>query len=327
MTTRRAFALTWIGATIAAIVLNAALPQPFGLSAMPAVFEPYLVLIALIAAVAFIGWRRPAGLLLLVVLVAIALARYAPSWVSFPSAPTSDAIRISTWNMHAGPDAAERALEGISTSSAQILAMHELGPEAVAALDELDDRFPYTALTSNTRFLDVGLLSEFPITDAERSTDPPFLRAVVHPPSTEPIVVYAVHAPLARLISAAGIPYDVDFSVRDKAIAMIRSRIDQDLANNLSVVVLGDFNTTERERAYGVISNGLRDAHLDTGVGPGLSWRPPPIDFVPFGMLRIDYVFSTPDLQPTSATVDCSPRSDHCRVDVELAPNRSATTE
>jgi endonuclease/exonuclease/phosphatase family metal-dependent hydrolase len=327
MTTRRALALTWIAATIAAILLNAALPQPFGLSAMPAIFEPYLVLIAFIAALAVVRSSRPAGLVLMVVLVAIALARYAPSWVSFPPGSTSDTIRISTWNMHAGPNAADRALDGVSTSNAQILAMHELGPEAVAALDGLDNRFPYAVLTSNTRFLDVGLLSEFRISDTERSTNPPFLRAVVHPPAAEPIVVYAVHAPLARLITAAGIPYGVDFSVRDKAVTVIRSRIDHDLARNRSVVVLGDFNTTERERAYGVISNGLRDAHIDAGVGPGLSWRPPPIDFVPIGMLRIDYVFSTPDLQPTSATVDCSLPSDHCRVDVELAPTRSATPE
>jgi vancomycin resistance protein VanJ len=303
------------------------LPPPFGLSAMPAIFEPYLVVIGLIAALAVVRRRGRGGLMLIVVLVAIALARYAPSWVSFPPAPTSDTIRISTWNMHAGPNAADRALDGVSTSSAQILAMHELGPDAVAALEGLHDRFPYAALTSNTSFLDVGLLSEFPISDTERSTNPPFLRAVVHTPAADPIVVYAVHAPLARLITTAGIPYGVDFSVRDKAIAVIRSRIDQDLANNLSVVVLGDFNTTEREGAYGVISNGLRDAHMDAGVGPGLSWRPPPVDFIPFGMLRIDYVFSTPDLQPTSATVDCSLPSDHCRVDVELAPTRSATTE
>src|SRR5215217_4871157 len=154
MTPRRAFALTWIAATIAAILLNTALPPPFGLSAMPAIFEPYLVVIALIAAVAVVRTPGPGGLLLIVVLVAIALLRYAPSWVSFASAPTSETIRISTWNMHAGPNAADRALDGVSTSSAQILAMHELGPEAVAALDGLDDRFRYAALTSNTTFLD-----------------------------------------------------------------------------------------------------------------------------------------------------------------------------
>ena len=43
-------------------------------------------------------------------------------------------------------------------------------------------------------------------------------------------------------------------------------------------------------------------------------------------MLRIDYVLSTPDLVPMSATVDCSLRSDHFRVDVELTMTRTSTS-
>ncbi len=325
MTNPQALAFTWIAATVAIVVLNILLPQPFGLSAMGAVLEQYLVLIALVAGIAAIRSFRPAERLvvvaLLVALVAITLPRYVPAWIS-PVAltGTEDVIRVATWNMHAGPNAADRALKGISSSDAQIMAMEELGAEAVAALEGQASRFPYTALTSDTAFLDVGLLSEYPILETQRSTNPPFLRAVVDPPSADPIVVYAVHIPLARLVYIGGIPVGVDFSVRDKAIATVRSRVQEDLARNQRVIVLGDFNMTERERAYDLISSGLRDSHLDAGNGPGFSWRPPPIDFVPFGMLRIDYVFSTPDLQPSTSSVDCSLPSDHCRVDVELAP-------
>ena len=104
--------------------------------------------------------------------------------------------------------------------------------------------------------------------------------------------------------------------------ALIRTRIEEDLAGKRSVIVLGDLNTTERERAYAGLSAGLRDAHLDAGLGPGFTWRPGPLSFLPFGMLRIDYVLSSPDLVATSSTVDCSLPSDHCRLDVELAMSR-----
>ncbi len=327
MSPRRALALTWIAATIAIVVLNVALRPPFGVSALPAIFEPYIVLVALIAAIAVVRSPTPPGLLLVVALIVVSLVRYVPVWVSFPAPATVEPIRVSTWNMHFGPNAAERVQEGVSTSSAQILALHELGPNAVAALEQTSDRFPYRALTSDTRFLDVGLLSECPIVETERSTSPPFLRAVVQPPQTDSIVVYAVHAPLARLLTAGSVSYGVDFTVRDKAISLIRARVDADVASGQTVIVLGDFNTTERERAYQVISSGLRDSHLDAGIGPGLTWRPPPMDFLPLGMLRIDYVFSTADLQPVSSTVDCSLPSDHCAVDVELQPAGSPTTE
>ena len=319
MTTRQALTVTWIAATVAIIALNVLLPQPFGLSAMGAVFEPYLVLIALVVGIAGIRSLSRAGRILVVVLVAIVFIRYVPGWTAAATQPSDDPIRISTWNMHAGDNAAERVLEGVSNSNAQILAIEELGPEAVAALNEEADRFPYKALTSDTRFLDVGLLSEFPIIESERSTNPPFVRAVVDTPDGDaPIVVYAVHMPLARLVYIGGVPIGVDFSARDRAIVILSTRIEEDLAEHQRVIVLGDFNTTERELGYDVVSRGLRDAHMDAGVGPGFSWRPPPIDFVPFGLLRIDYVFSTPDLRATSATVDCSLPSDHCRVDVVL---------
>jgi endonuclease/exonuclease/phosphatase family metal-dependent hydrolase len=327
MSPRRALALTWIAATIAIVVLNVLLPPPFGVSALPAIFEPYIVLVALIAAIAVVRSPSRPSLLLVIALIAVSLVRYLPVWVSFPQTPTAEPIRVSTWNMHFGPNAADRVLEGVSITSAQILALHELGPDAVAALEQMPDRFPYRALTSDTRFLDVGLLSEFPITETERSTSPQYVRAVVDPPASDPIVVYAVHAPLARLLTVGNVPYGVDFNVRDKAISLIRARVDADVASGLTVIVLGDFNTTERELAYQVISSGLRDSHLDAGIGPGVTWRPPPVDFLPFGMLRIDYVFSTSDLRPVSSTVDCSLPSDHCAVDVQLEPFGSPTTE
>jgi hypothetical protein len=39
---------------------------------------------------------------------------------------------------------------------------------------------------------------------------------------------------------------------------------------------------------------------------------------VPFGLLRIDYIFAGPGLVPTSTFVDCGLRSDHCRLEATL---------
>jgi exonuclease III len=40
---------------------------------------------------------------------------------------------------------------------------------------------------------------------------------------------------------------------------------------------------------------------------------------LPFGLLRIDYLLSTPDLRPLHASADCTPRgSDHCIVRAEF---------
>ncbi len=63
-----------------------------------------------------------------------------------------------------------------------------------------------------------------------------------------------------------------------------------------AVVMLGDLNTTEREPAYSELSAGLRDSHLDAGLGPGLTWGPDRFGFLPFGLLRIDYILVSPQI-------------------------------
>ena len=94
----------------------------------------------------------------------------------------------------------------------------------------------------------------------------------------------------------------------------MRAAIDADLAAGQSVIVMGDLNTTEREPAYTDFTAGLNDAHLDAGIGPGLTWRPDELKSLPFGVFRIDYVLSSPDLVANRTAVDCTALSDHCLV-------------
>jgi vancomycin resistance protein VanJ len=86
------------------------------------------------------------------------------------------------------------------------------------------------------------------------------------------------------------------------------------------VLVLGDYNVTDREPAYQTLARGLHDAHLEVGWGSGASWRPERFKGMPFGLLRIDYLFSAGGLSPVSITTDCTPRGgDHCLVDGTFA--------
>lgn len=312
-------ASAWIAFVLAIVLLNSWFPQPFGPSALGAIFEPYLMLTALAAGIACIGSAGWPVRALVPVLLAIALLRYAPAWTSPPTALGEGSVRVSTWNMLAGEDAETRVLEAISGSSAHLVGLQELEPEVAAALSSEATGFPYQAMLVDPDVSDVGLLSRYPILESEALTDLPALRVVIDPPGSDPIVVYVAHPPLARFVTYDGVPYGVDLTARDASIARIRIRVDEDLRDGRSVILMGDFNTTEREAAYAWLSAGLRDAHLDAGVGPGFTWRPSPLSFIPAGLLRIDYVLSTPDLVAISSSVDCSPRSDHCRLDAHLS--------
>jgi endonuclease/exonuclease/phosphatase family metal-dependent hydrolase len=106
-----------------------------------------------------------------------------------------------------------------------------------------------------------------------------------------------------------------DTAGRDAQITEIRTLIDQLLAQNERLVVIGDYNVTEREPMYRTLSTGLVDSHVLVGQGPGHSWRHQRISWLPFGLLRIDYIFSSPQLTPVESSSDCTPYgSDHCPV-------------
>src|SRR3712207_9496356 len=83
-----------------------------------------------------------------------------------------------------------------------------------------------------------------------------------------------------------------------------------------------------QEVAYQELTAGLQDTHLQVGRGFGNSWRPPFLISVPLAELRIDYLLSSPVVQPWSIETDCTlHRSDHCieRGRFELEARRGCT--
>jgi vancomycin resistance protein VanJ len=292
--------------------------------ALTQVFEPYLVLSALVALpVALIGLWRPA-IYVGAILVAAVLIRYEAAWLSTPAVASGGELNVAAWNVLAGPQASQRTLEGlIDLESTDMVGLVELQPAMVEALRQptLLARFPHQALAPEGSVYGVGLISRYPILEQSSSHDPPFMRALVDTPATTgPTVVYVVHPLPARIRSLGPVPVALDTARRDAALAQIRAAIDADLAQGRSVIVLGDINTTEREPAYADFASGLRDAHLDAGFGPGFTWRPPALAGLPFGLLRIDYVFSSPSFRVVATSVTCHDASDHCLITAALQP-------
>ena len=81
------------------------------------------------------------------------------------------------------------------------------------------------------------------------------------------------------------------------------------------LVFVGDFNTSEREPAYGDLSAGLQDVYRTVGSGNGSTWTQLRLLRLGIPLLRIDYLMASPNVTPLSMTTDCTPRgSDHCIV-------------
>ncbi len=103
-----------------------------------------------------------------------------------------------------------------------------------------------------------------------------------------------------------------DPAPRDARIATIRAKIDRSLAAGERLIVVGDFNTTSTEPEYQVLTKGLRDTHVEVGMGPGWTWRV--VRSLPVGFLRIDLQLSGGAITPSSTRVACPSGGDHCQL-------------
>jgi endonuclease/exonuclease/phosphatase family metal-dependent hydrolase len=311
----RLVATAWLVIVLGIVALQMALPQRSGPFALTEVFEPFLVLSAFIAApLALIG-RGRAGIALVLMLTVIAAGRYLPSWVSLPAAGAPD-FTVATWNVLGGLEGARRTLDGVGATEADLVALVEVQPAAAERLQadpDLAVRLPYQVMAADVGLRGTGLLSRYPIIEQSASADPAFLRAIVELPSPHvPLVVYVIHPFPPGIRTIARLPVALETATRDSALAAIRLSVEADITAGRSVLIAGDFNTTEREPAYAEFVRGLRDAHLDSGIGPGFTWRPLSLDALPFGLVRIDYLMTTPDLQAVTTHVVCTQLSDHC---------------
>ena len=195
--------------------------------------------------------------------------------------------------------------------------------DPIRADADIRARFPYQLLYPRDGSLGMGLLSSYPILESGRITDdPPVVWARLDLGGGRTLHVVVAH-PLPATWHTLGplpIPVDFDATPRDTQIRTLRGTVDRLLADGQPLILAGDFNVTDREPAYADLAGGLLDAHLEVGLGPGSTWRPDEIKWLPLGVVRIDMAFGGNGVRPVSMAVDCTPRgSDHCLIRASMA--------
>jgi endonuclease/exonuclease/phosphatase family metal-dependent hydrolase len=321
-----AAAYPWSLVVLTAIHILA--PARNGPLALTEVFAPHLFLaVVLLIPLAALARSRVLRGGIVVVLV-LSFARFGSNVISLPAtAPFADetVATVLSWNLEAGEAAGADLLDVLHTTDADIVALQELTPDHAAAIErdaEVRTRFPSRVLAPKAGVAGIGLLSRWPVVRAAATTEPVSMRAVLGVGGTGELVVINAHPypPGYRIGPILPIPLRYGATTRDEEIRRIREEIDSDLAAGRRLVVIGDFNLTDREPAYGDLVGGLWDAHREVGLGPGATWRPGAVDFLPFGVLRIDHVFGGPGTRPLTIGEDCAPRhSDHCIVRATVA--------
>ncbi len=318
-------------AVLALSAINLVAPQRNGILALTQVFAPYLFLGLLVFLPLCLLRRRGIGMLRLLMLACLVVfvLRFAPGTVAMPRAADPGALQVpvTTWNLELGQADPAVVVDTISSMPAGLVGLEELTQahaDPIATDPAIRIRFPYQVLKPRAGSTGLGLLSSWPIeTGWTFGYEPPILSATVTPEDGHPMAVVVAH-PLPGSFGRGrfGLP-TYDASGRDRDIGVLRQTIDPILAAGTPLALFGDFNTVDREVGYSELAAGLIDAQHAVGLGPGLTWRPPEIEWLPFGLLRIDHVYSANGLVPLDIEPDCAPRgSDHCivRVTLQLPP-------
>ena len=328
---------TWLGLLLlyGLRVLQAHRPARRGLRALAAVFAPYGLLPVLLLVPAT---RRREERVLLLATATLYAMEHLPLRPRHLQHRRSAAASLSvlTWNIRFSNPQPDAMFRFLAAAPAAVVALQELTTEHIARIHHdpaLAEHYPYQVAWPHGYGAGMALLSRYPILEQGRLERPPTLwarldlgdgRQVVlvsaHPTffpprmtAEEPQAAAALGVRMRRLLDPRFLRYNPDY--RDDGIGRVRALVDRLRHEQAPLLVVGDFNVTEREPAYRELTAGLQDAHRSAGRGSGLTWRPEWLASVPLPILRIDYMLTSPELQPLQVTVDRTPRgSDHCIV-------------
>ncbi|MCS7001795.1 MAG: endonuclease/exonuclease/phosphatase family protein [Dehalococcoidia bacterium] len=310
-------------------------PQQAGPLAIAQIFVAYLFFpLAAVAVVAAVT-RSRAVVAALGLAVGVAIAMFGPGLVSaLPDAP-NDArqITVYSWNILATNRDVEGIRARILASDAAIVALQELSFAQADALQSdtaLTERYPYRVVRPARGFLGMATFSRYPIMQHGELTLPPLIWTRLAIDDDQTLLVVNAH-PLPGVIDwirVAGVPLaplNYDPARRDEQLDRVTAVLATTRRPNEPVLLVGDFNVSEREPIYRTFTRELTDAHAVVGLGPGNTWKSWFLIGLPVAIIRIDYLFSSPELTPLRITTDCGRHgSDHCalRGVYALAPTR-----
>ena len=317
----RADLLALAPATLVLFAMVAAVSPPrSGPLALALVLEPHLLVAVLVVLtpLAIFGRARTLALALVLALVAGGFS-FGSEWISLPgSGGARHDLSVMTWNVQYGtrtPSEQATQLEGLT---ADLVALQEVEPDAAAAIDGdpvLTARYPYRAMRPRNGAFGLAILSRYPIDGITATDQPAMLELIVATPRGN-VTVISGHPrpPDIGTVTPLRLPIDYNPARRDAAIATIRGHVEAALAARDRLLVLGDYNTSPREAEYAVLTEGLRDTHVQVGEGPGWTWRPSRLTFLGVGLLRIDMQLTGGSIRPVSTSIDCSLPGAHCRL-------------
>ena len=258
------------------------------------------------------------GALLILGVVAILRRRWLPSWVGASifvaclvavveprlprSAPAPERpVQVAMANVYDGNRTPDAAIAALASRDVDVLATVEMSATFWERLDGI------AALPYGVVYGELGVHARWPLTLLRPAGLPRsrVLRIRVDAPG-RPFVLYVAH----------GLNPLHDTSTFADQQAFARSVVATAAQERRPVVVVGDFNTSDRALAYRILDRNLRDAMREGGVAETTYFG----GWWPALLLRIDHAFVTTDWCAADGSTFAVPGSDHHGIEVSVGP-------
>ncbi len=279
----------------------------------------FVAALVLLTPLALLARARRLGAALAVLAIAGGCL-FGSEWISLPgSGAGREDLTVMSWNVQYGMRSPVDQAAQLAGVEADVIALLEIEPDAAAAVDAdpaLTARYPYREMVPQAGAWGLAVLSRYPLSGLRSGLAPAYLEMDVATPRgpVHLIVGHPMHADIGT-VTPLRLPVGYDPAVRDAEVALIRQRVDAALSTpGERLLLVGDFNTAPTEAEYRVLTAGLRDTHVEVGQGPGWTWRPSRLAFLPMGWLRIDLQLTAGPIRPSSTGTDCSLAGDHCQM-------------
>jgi vancomycin resistance protein VanJ len=259
----------------------------------------------------------------LVIIAAVALRRVSAmalsalgvgAWLSFwgglflprmNTPPPAEPLVVLTFNaLGFNPDPAH-TMRVIRDSAADLVALQELNPETATRIErELPAIYPYRWLEPQSGARGGGILSKHPFT---RSQPALFRHGWPATPMVAFVDVSGTRVTVVRFHAASGSEHFYRREQQARALAAYAQ------AHEGPLIITGDLNATDQNRAYTLLAEQLDDSWREAGWGFGHTFPGPPTKKhggsrptiagvpAPLWLLRIDYVFHSRELRTSAA--------------------------
>jgi endonuclease/exonuclease/phosphatase (EEP) superfamily protein YafD len=241
-----------------------------------------------------------------------------------PVSASSETLTVMTYNMLGFTDNPDAVIANLRASNADIIAIQELNPQTADAIRRDLREYPYQILDPYDGVHGLGVVSRLPL----RLTNDTLPRVWIGTPQIfsvdwngKPFTLIHVHT-----VPSNGLEHQ---SI-DERENELRAVVDFVNAHHTTpILATGDFNMTDQNTCYSILTSVLRDSWREAGWGTGHTFPstnyngrelPHIASYYPFmWALRIDYIFHSPHWRTISADLgNWDGQSDHRPMIVKL---------